>query len=45
MMHAADLTTLQIVGGSLLLAVMILAAALFAFWEQAGRIRLPIGKR
>ena len=44
-MHATDVTTVKIVGGSLLLADMVLAAVLFAFWEKAGRLRLPIGKR
>lgn len=42
-MHASDVSTVQIVGGSLLLIVMIMAAVLFAFWEKAGRLR--IGKR
>ena len=42
-MHASDVSTVQVVGGWLLLADMILAAVLFAFWDKAGRLR--IGKR
>ena len=45
MMHATDVSTLQVVGGWLLFTDMIFAAVLFGFWERAGRVRLRVRKR
>lgn len=40
-MHATfEPSTIQVAGGWLLLADMIFAAVLFAFWEKAGQMRL-----
>ncbi len=35
----------QVAGGWLLFLDMILCAALFAFWDKAGRIKIKLGKR